>query len=615
MKAARRNRAKRSSPAVAAVLVLLGLILGATSLTEWGRAGRTDAPPGASLPHSSLGAPGQHGPPCIHGDPCPIKHIIFLIKENHSFDNLFAHFPGADGASYALEGKTRVPLETTPDHLPLDISHSGASAVTAVNSGRMNQFYLIPGALQFGHDYADSAYRQWEIPSYWKYAQTYALADHFFSTIMGASFSNHLVTIAAQSAQTVDNPHGQSIRSWGCDAPGSTVAVHPLTGPVTRVIPCFDFSTLGDEADRRHVTWKYYAPTYGSWGYVWASYDAIRHIRYGKDWPKADVSPTKFTNDVARGRLPQISWLMSDLKTSEHPPSSMCQGENWDVNQINAIEKSGYWKSTAIVLTWDDFGGFYDQVPPPIVNNIAFGPRVPAIVISPYARPHLVDHSTYDLTSMLRFAEDAFRLPRLTSFDSSARSIANMLNFNQRPLPPMLLPFRHCPPYIPGLTTDVTFVGANLENGRYRILIRFQDGSVGTAFAPRGLKVALSGGETRIDTIQQGDTLHVHLYADPTQAGFYQLSTLADSDLRYVRRLRGSIEAVDAATGKIVMARFRKPSIVLEAGPNTPIYGKNGGRLSLSSLAVGQAIAVSGILNTRVDALFDIAGIHVVGNG
>src|ERR1019366_5194537 len=134
------------------------------------------------------------------------------------------------------------------------------AAASAVNKGLMNQFYLLNGAIQFGHDYADSAYTKQQIPNYWKYAQTYTLADHFFSTIMGPSFPNHLDMIAAQSGRSVDNPHGQLVRSWGCDAgKQSHVAVKSPSGKMRSVAPCFNFQTIADEADRGHVSWRYYA--------------------------------------------------------------------------------------------------------------------------------------------------------------------------------------------------------------------------------------------------------------------------------------------------------------------------------------------------------------------
>ena len=221
---------------------------------------------------------------------CPIKHVIFIVKENHSFDNLFARFPGADGTRFAKKGSRTVPLGITPDHLPFDITHTGDAASRAVNGGKMNEFYRLSGAIQFGHDYADSAYTQSEIPNYWSDARHFTLADHFFSTIMGPSFPNHLATIAAQSGGAIDNPHGQHNVVWGCDATGnSLVRVRTAAGGITQVPPCFNFTTLADVANQAGVSWKYYAGPYGSVGYIWAAFDAIRHIRYSPQWQQADI--------------------------------------------------------------------------------------------------------------------------------------------------------------------------------------------------------------------------------------------------------------------------------------------------------------------------------------
>lgn len=393
---------------------------------------------------------GHAGELCGSRAACPIRHIVFIIKENHSFDNLFAHFPGADGASSALTGTRRVVLGAMPDHLPYDIAHASNSAALAVNYGEMNRFYLLRGAMWHGHDYADSAYNAATIPNYWRYAQTFALADRFFSTIIGPSFPNHLVTIAGQSGGSFDNPGGENLprtlHSWGCDSSRtSKVRIESADGTIRRVRPCFDFTTLTDEADRARVSWRYYAAQRHTFGYVWAALDAIRHVRFGPDWQRSDIPDARFARDVHNGHLAAITWLMTDLAQSEHPPSSMCAGENWTVRQINAIMRSRFWRSTLIVLTWDDFGGFYDHVSPPSVSELAYGPRVPAIIISPYARPHSVDNTTYDFGSLLRSAEDVFHLPRLATYDQLANSLAPALDFHQRPLPPLILQQRHCP--------------------------------------------------------------------------------------------------------------------------------------------------------------------------
>ncbi|HEX6507032.1 MAG TPA: alkaline phosphatase family protein [Chloroflexota bacterium] len=382
---------------------------------------------------------------------CPITHIVFIIKENHSFDNLFAHFPGADGARAARTGDRLVPLGTEPDRLRQDIFHVQDAARYAVNGGRMNRFYLLQGAIQNGRDYADAAYNSASIPNYWRYARSYVLADRFFSTIMGPSFPNHLATIAAQSGNAVDNPGGLNLPhgtfSWGCDAMSTYLVPLKLPdGEVRYSRPCFDFPTVADEADRRHVSWRYYAPPPGAPGYIWASFDAIRHIRYGRDWSRGDIPSSRFASDVRKGRLADITWLVADVRESEHPPQSMCLGENWTVRQINAIESSRFWKSTAIVVSWDDFGGFYDHVIPPTVSNSGYGPRIPAIVISPYARRGMVDHAMYDFSSVVRLMESAFHLQHLGSYERFAGDLRSAFDFAMPPRPPDILRQRACSP-------------------------------------------------------------------------------------------------------------------------------------------------------------------------
>jgi len=154
---------------------------------------------------------------------------------------------------------------------------------------------------------------------------------------------------------------------------------------------------------------------------------------------------TSFISDVRRGHLPQVSWLVTDVQQSDHPPASICVGQRWTVSVINAVMKSKFWKNTAIFLTWDDFGGFYDHVAPPHQDAISLGPRVPAIVISPYARPHFIDHSQLEFDSFLRFIEDDYQLPSLTTRDANAASMLSSFDFKQKPLAPLVLKQRACP--------------------------------------------------------------------------------------------------------------------------------------------------------------------------
>ncbi|HZT95448.1 MAG TPA: alkaline phosphatase family protein [Chloroflexota bacterium] len=377
----------------------------------------------------------------------PIDHVVFIIKENHSFDNLFAHFPGADGTSTARLGSRVVPIGRTPYPETADVLHSRQAILQGVNGGRMNEFYRLPRAVQHGFDYADTAYRRADIPNYWAYASRFTLADHFFSTIMASSFPNHLVTVASTSLGVDGDPQESSYnpRSWGCDGAAGTRVDRIVAGRHVEVKPCFNVRTIADEATARHVSWRYYAPPRGQIGYIWSTFDAIQHIRYSSLWRTNVLPEESFAGDVAHGKLAAITWLIPDLTVSDHPPASMCSGENWTVEQINAIMRSRFWRSTLIVLTWDDFGGFYDHVRPPRLNQLMYGPRVPAILISPYARPHHVDHSTYSFESVLRYVEDRFRLGRLSTFDARARSIGGALDTGQKPLPPLILRPRSCP--------------------------------------------------------------------------------------------------------------------------------------------------------------------------
>lgn len=539
--------------------------------------------------------------PCGSVRSCPIKHIVFIVKENHSFDNLFAHFPGADGTRYAWAGKKRVRLITTPDHLPFDISHTGEAALKSVDGGKMDGFYRLGGATQFGHDYADSAYVKSEIPNYWAYARHFALADHFFSTIMGPSFPNHLATIAAQSGGAIDNPTGQTNGSWGCDATGGAlVRVESAAGAVSQVPPCFNFTTLADEANRAGATWRYYASPYGASGYIWAAFDGIRHIRYGPDWKQADIPDNQFVSDVQKGQLASITWLTTNFAKSDHPPASMCAGENWTVKQINAVMASPTWKSTAIVLTWDDFGGFYDHVFPPRINSVAFGPRVPAILISPYARAHSIDHTTYDFSSMLNFAEDAFNLHHLPEYAPRIPSIAGMFNFRQKPLAPLVLKQRHCLAYTPALNQVGRLQDIRSINGRYRIQIKFPGGELATTFANQSTKIRIQGGVARVRQMVPGDTVRAQMMPDPTQAGFYKLNNLWDNDLVFKSRLLGHVSAVDRAEKTVSLTRSGRPEVLVQLTPVTVIRLRDGRQEKLSDIKRGSAIALVGPVNTRL---------------
>lgn len=209
--------------------------------------------------------------------------------------------------------------------------------------------------------------------------------------------------------------------------------------------PCFDISTLSDLLEAKGLPWRYYAVPEGQGGYIWSIFDAISHIRNGPEWTTNISSPQNFISDIQTGKLVDFSWVTPLLADSEHPPRNICTGENWTVSQINAIMNSPYWSSTAIFVTWDDWGGYYDHVPPPSVDYFGLGIRVPMIMISPYVKAQIVIHTQYEFASVLKFAEETFGLRTLTQRDAQANDMMDAFNFNQQPLPPLVLTPRVCP--------------------------------------------------------------------------------------------------------------------------------------------------------------------------
>jgi len=402
-----------------------------------------------------------------------IQHIVFLIKENRAFDNYFGQFPGANGATTGVTSAgLRVPLLPAPDVEASDLCHHEPCALTAIDNGKMDRFDQMP--VINPKDPAPPNLRSYvqfsqnQIPNYWAYAGTFTLADNMFSSMWGPSFPNHLYTIAAQSGGVVENPQENGVVSdtgfAGCDsAPQWSVEVlSPDLKTTSYVFPCFDFPTLGDRIDATqpsNITWKYYAPPEGEKGSEWNAYDAINHIRYGPDWTANMVNETQFISDALSGNLASVNWVVTPDATSEHPPESVCAGENDTVAKINAIMQGPQWGSTAIMLTWDDFGGYYDHVAPPPIYTYGLGIRVPLIIISPFAKPANISHTLYSFESMLSFAENIFGLPPLLSTDTLANNLADSFDFTQNPLPPLILQPHACPAIVINCPASAAIVG------------------------------------------------------------------------------------------------------------------------------------------------------------
>ncbi|MGA8492261.1 MAG: alkaline phosphatase family protein [Terriglobales bacterium] len=497
-----------------------------------------------------------------------IQHVVFIIKENRSFDHYFGQFPGADGATTGKisTGQT-IPLWRSPDITPHDQDHTRQGFLNLVDGGKMDRFDLIHKTNENGEFMSYVQMTPADIPNYWTYAQKFVLADHMFASMDGASFPNHLYTIAANGAGTLEIPTGGDggKGSWGCDA-GSKVTVPVMAGngAISNVFPCFDIQTMADTLNNKGVSWKYYAPPEGDRGYVMSTYDAINHIRNSGQWETNVVPPTQFAIDAQNGQLPAVSWIVAGAE-SEHPPASTCDGENWSVEQINAIMQGpiDQWNSTVVFLVWDDWGGFYDHVYPPTKDRFGLGIRVPAVIISPYAIAGKVSHTFYEFSSVLKFMEEAFGLPPLTKRDANANDMTDSFNFNQTPIPPFVLTPRACPV---ASATEMHF-GTLLVNSKRND--RMQITNWGTSpLTVQSIKATgpYTASQQCIKTIAPGQICVVNVTFDPTAAGSQDgVLTLTDTDPSSPQMVKL------VGTGTMVDLPIFYPGLAFSLTPGVPI--------------------------------------------
>jgi phospholipase C len=396
-------------------------------------------------------------PPQVNADAFtthwPIKHVVFIVKENRSFDNMFGLFPGANGVTTGMDrGKPR-PLTQASDETPHDLLHTFKAQMDSIDGGKMDGFSQTRSSRLFAY----TQYEPDQIPNYWRWARSYVLGDNFFASALGPSFPNHMFTIAATSGGTRENPNQPAeqvetlnqegfAKSWGCDV-GSEgyVVVEDAEGEETKVPPCFDFKTEGDLLSTAGIPWAYYSATNTQDGYIFSAYAAIGRYRDNPAlWNRHMFPVDNVVRDIAAGRLPPVTWITPVHQLSDHSEHSMCQGENWTTQVVDAIMRSPMWKDTAIFLTWDEWGGFYDHVPPRRIDPFGFGIRVPLLVISPYARRGWIDHTEGEFSSVLRFIEDNWGLSQLTRRDRLARDLSYDFDFEQSPRAPQPLPVRTC---------------------------------------------------------------------------------------------------------------------------------------------------------------------------
>jgi phospholipase C len=343
----------------------------------------------------------------------PIDHIVIIMQENRTVDNLFNGFPGADTAQTGLNNGVEIPLKPVSLADSRDLNHSHMRWLKDVDNGSMDGF------AQNGSTLAYSYVPESDVEPYWTLARNYVLGDRMFQSNTGPSFVAHQYLIAGQSANVAENPSG----GWGCDAgSGSTAAlIGPNGTELPGVPPCFDYQTIADLLDEKGVSWRYYAPGPGDSFYELSAFQAVRHIRYGSDWEKNVISPqNRILTDIAHGELAQVTWVIPDWTHSDHPGSGSLEGPDWVASIVNAIGQSKFWGSTAIFITWDDWGGWYDHVLPPTIDEMGPGFRVPLLIVSPYARQGYVSHRFHEASGFIKFIEYDFNLGTLGTRDAGA---------------------------------------------------------------------------------------------------------------------------------------------------------------------------------------------------
>jgi phospholipase C len=372
----------------------------------------------------------------------PIQHVVFIIQENRSFNNLFMDYPQATTQDYGYDTNGRkIHLRARGLETTWDIAHTSTAFFAACDgTGKLpgtdckmdgwNNERSAPNP----PPNAPYAYvPETQIKPYWTMAQQYVLSDQMFASNLDGSFVAHQYVVAGYAGRTVDFPTTQ----WGCGG-GKSDRVGTLTkqrsiGPSIGV--CFDYPTIASEADALGVTWRFYAGlTYGNGG-IWSSYQANRKIYRGPDWDADVISPpAQFLTDVGNGHLANVTWITPTWQTSDHSGLSATQGPAWVASVVDAVGESPFWNSTAIFIIWDDWGGWFDPVQPIYKDYDGLGFRVPMIIVSPYAKQGYVTHVQYETSSILRFIEDNFGLAQLAKSDSRAADPAvDALDYYRQP--------------------------------------------------------------------------------------------------------------------------------------------------------------------------------------
>jgi len=395
-----------------------------------------------------------------------VQHVVIVVQENRTPDNLFHGLdkllPGADIADSGVDSQGQaIVLTSVPLANAYDLSHKHAAFKAMYDNGKMDGADLITCKARPGTSCPDHPQFKFVNPAdvkpYFEIAVRYGFANRMFQSNQGPSFPAHQFILSGTSAPSThstdfvaENPLNAPGGRTGCVAPpGETVAVIGPNGNEDRTIyPCFEHRTLTDLLDARpDLSWRYYTP---SVGLLWTAPNAIRHMCQpsgsncdGPDWhgQKVVLKPSEILNDVAKNRLPSVSWVIPTGAESDHASNNDGTGPSWVASIVNTIGNSEYWDNTVILILWDDWGGWYDHVAPPIDRRYSYyenGFRVPLLVVSAYTPAGYISNTTHTFGSVLKFVETAFGLPVIppgTYADSRSDDLSDFFDFSRPPRP------------------------------------------------------------------------------------------------------------------------------------------------------------------------------------
>jgi phospholipase C len=343
----------------------------------------------------------------------PITTAIFIMLENHTFDNLFGSFPGANGFQYP----------PAPNPIGADIDHGRAQCLAAYTAGGL-------GANPRGQ----VSYSQADIPALWQLATQFGLSDNFYTAASTDSTPNHLYMIAASSGGLVETPNVAVVNGkyeFGVSLPANYLTVSEnLSGDQYLGRSFVNIGSVPALLNNAGISWRYYSDSP-----LWIAPAYVSGIAGS---PNIIPNPAQIVSDIEAGQLPTVSWVCPGDSASDHPPRQMGPGENFILAVVDAILKSSYWSSTAIFVTWDDWGGFADHVTPPVVDTLGLGPRAPLLVISPWVKPGYISHVQAEFSSLAKFVEVNWGLPSLGARDAlpETSDLTDFFNFSQSPLAP-----------------------------------------------------------------------------------------------------------------------------------------------------------------------------------